>query len=128
MSDATEQFTQLAGHLMDQADEQLTEAEVEQSEGRSKDACVALAAARALRLAARAVRATAEDTTPDAGPESIIGRLKSLKRYIVGEAEDGGGYRYEYNDESPSGDWIAASDVGELIKWIEQNAAGEETP
>jgi len=67
---------------------------------------------------------SSEETTAERVPctlESVVLRLKSLKRYDVGFGDDGDGYMYDYHDESPNGDWLEASDVDELIEWITQN-------
>jgi hypothetical protein len=55
----------------------------------------------------------------DATLATVLARLKALKRYSVGNGDDGDGFMYEDNIESVNGDWIEAADVDELITEIE---------
>lgn len=45
----------------------------------------------------------------------ILVLLSSLKRYSVGSADEGGGYLYDYADESKNGEWVAWDDVKSII-------------
>jgi hypothetical protein len=52
-------------------------------------------------------------------PETILARLRALKRYSVGDGDDGDGYRYQYQDERKDGEWICVGQLGDVIQWIE---------
>jgi hypothetical protein len=58
-------------------------------------------------------------TDADATLATVLARLKALKRYSVGNGDDGDGFMYEDNIESVNGDWIEAADVDELIAELE---------
>lgn len=74
---------------------------------------------------------SSEETTAKRVPftlESVVLRLRSLKRYDVGSGDDGDEHLYDYHDEDKNGDWIKASDIYGIIQWIEQNTKAHGQP
>lgn len=47
--------------------------------------------------------------------KEIADKLRGLKRHNVGSADEGGGYMYDYADESKDGRWVKWDDVKKLI-------------
>lgn len=45
----------------------------------------------------------------------IADKLRQLKRYDAGSADDGDGYLYDYEDVSPDGRWVEWDDIQEVI-------------
>jgi hypothetical protein len=58
----------------------------------------------------------------------VLARLKAVDRCDVGCGDDGDGYMYDYQDVRPDGQWIAASDVDEIIEQAENHITDAERP
>ena len=45
----------------------------------------------------------------------VAKQLLQLKRYDSGTADDGGGYMYDYADESETGRWVEWDDIKKIV-------------
>lgn len=54
--------------------------------------------------------------------EKLADRLLNLKRYSTGTADEGGGYTYEYTNESPEGRWVDWDDIQAIADGLKKGS------